>query len=183
MNESAIQIIKKWTKSNLPSFHALATQVYVLLITLKHGRARQYIHRNFLHNGIFLYEHELPSASLFPKKIIDKTIEMFHPKSVLELGCGTGKALDYFYGQGIDVIGVEGSKVAISRAINKRLIKRHNLEKELNLRRKFELIWSFEFVEHIHPKYADNLLRTFSNHSDTVVMSAARPSQGGGWPF
>jgi hypothetical protein len=36
-----------------------------------------------------------------------------------------------------------------------------------------------EVVEHIHPKYVCNLMKTFANHTDCVVLSAAQPGQGG----
>ena len=59
-------------------------------------------------------------------------IELFDPKTVLDLGCGTGKALDYFLSKHIEVIGVEGSKIAISIANHPELIIKYNLENELN---------------------------------------------------
>lgn len=138
-----------------------------------------YINRDILKSSIFIFKDELSMASLFPKKLIDKVIEREKPKRVLDVGCGVGKSLDYFFEKGIEVFGVEGSRVAIASAKNKQFIIRHNLNKELRLNRKFDLIWSFEFVEHIHPKFVDNLMRTFSNHSDKVIISAARPGQGG----
>ncbi len=138
-----------------------------------------YIRRNIFKSSIFSFEHELTMASLFPKKIIDKVITIENPRRVLDLGCGVGKSLDYFFSKGIEVFGVEGSWAAIESAKNKQFIMRHNLSKELRLNRKFDLIWSFEFVEHIHPKFVNNLMRTFSNHSDKVIISAARPGQGG----
>lgn len=137
----------------------------------------------FFMTSIFFFKEELWMASLFPQKIIDRTIELFNPKSILDLGCGTGKSLDYFISKGIDAVGVEGSVLAIHKAKNPRAILRYNLNKELNLNKKFELIWSFEFVEHIHPKYIDNLLKTFSNHSDKIVISTAKPNQGGDGHF
>jgi SAM-dependent methyltransferase len=118
-------------------------------------------------------------ASQFPKMILDKTIEMAHPKTVLDLGCGVGRSLDYFISQGIDCFGIEGSCVAISKANNPDRILRFNLNEELDLKKKYDLIWSFEFVEHIHPKYINNLMKTFVNHSNLVIMSAAQPFQGG----
>ena len=77
------------------------------------------------------------------------------------------------------MLGIEGSKIAISKSKHPESITRYNLQKELKLGKKFDLIWSFELVEHIHPKFLDNLLKTFSNHSDKIVLSAARPGQGG----
>jgi cyclopropane fatty-acyl-phospholipid synthase-like methyltransferase len=120
-------------------------------------------------------------ASLFQKEILDKTLELFNPKSVLDLGCGVGKSLDYFLSKGIFVTGVEGSKIAIRKSNHPELIIQYNLEWELNLNKKFDLVWSLEFVEHIHPKFVNNLLKTFSNHSDKIVMSAAQPRQRGFW--
>jgi cyclopropane fatty-acyl-phospholipid synthase-like methyltransferase len=106
-------------------------------------------------------------------------ISALKPSTVLDLGCGTGQSLDYFLSKGVDVFGVEGSKLAISRALHPERITPYNLNNELNLGKKFDLVWSFEFVEHIHPDYVHNLIRSFSNHSDTVVLSAAFPGQGG----
>lgn len=141
------------------------------------------IYRKITKNGIFIFKDELIAASTLPLKLIDKTVELFNPKTVLDLGCGTGKSLDYFLSKGIAVTGVEGSKIAICEARHSELIVLFNLEKELRLDKKFDLIWSFEFVEHIHPKFTDNLLKTFSNHSDRIVLSAARPGQGGNGHF
>ena len=63
------------------------------------------------------------------------------------------------------------------------MIVEHNLNKELNLGKKFDMIWSFEVVEHIHSKYITNLMKTFSNHSDKIVLSAAPMGQGGDGHF
>jgi hypothetical protein len=43
----------------------------------------------------------------------------------------------------------------------------------------FDVIWSFEVAEHIHPKYTDAFLHTLTSHGPVVVMSAAPPGQGG----
>ncbi|MDD5355067.1 MAG: class I SAM-dependent methyltransferase [Candidatus Omnitrophica bacterium] len=144
---------------------------------------RKIIREIFLRNGIFVFKGELPGASLFPVKLLDKTIELFNPKTVLDLGCGTGKSLDYFISKNIEAIGIEGSKLAISRALHPEKIIKFNLERCLHLNRRFDLIWSFEFVEHLHPEFVDNLLNTFSNHSDRIVLSAAKPGQGGDGHF
>jgi hypothetical protein len=49
----------------------------------------------------------------------------------------------------------------------------------LDLHRRFDLVWCFEVAEHIHPDYVESLLRTLTNHSESIVMSAAHPKQGG----
>ena len=67
----------------------------------------------------------------------------------------------------------------IAEAENPTLIMQYNLEKELNLQRTFDMIWSYEFVEHIHLSHVHSLMKTFSNHANVVVMSAAKSGQGG----
>jgi 2-polyprenyl-3-methyl-5-hydroxy-6-metoxy-1,4-benzoquinol methylase len=76
-------------------------------------------YRSVTRNGIFFEESELFMCSLRPEKILEKTLEMFAPKSVVDLGCGVGRSLDFFHEHGIDVLGIEGSELAISRARHK----------------------------------------------------------------
>ena len=118
-------------------------------------------------------------CSIFPKEILDLTIALFQPRSVLDVGCGTGISLDYFKGKGISVRGLEGSALAISKARNAPLIRQHDLNEPINLGETFDLIWCFEVAEHIHPRYVSALLETLTNHGDRILLSAARPGQGG----
>lgn len=140
---------------------------------------RKIPYRRFTKNSIFFEESELHMCSLYPEKTLAKTIEMFNPQSVLDLGCGTGRSLDYFLERGIETLGVEGSSLAISKSRHPELIQQIDFNQELNLQRTFDLVWCFEVVEHIHPEFVHNLMKTFSNHADRVVISAARPGQGG----
>ena len=140
---------------------------------------RKIPYRKVTKNSIFFEESELHMCSLFPEKTLATTLEMFNPRSVLDLGCGTGRSLDYFVENGIDVRGIEGSAMAISKANHPELIQQIDFNEEVNLNRKFDLVWCYEVVEHIHPKFVHNLMKTFSNHADRVVISAARPGQGG----
>jgi SAM-dependent methyltransferase len=136
-------------------------------------------YRNLTRNSIFWEASELGMCSLYPEEKLRIVLERLAPRSVLDLGCGTGKALDFFLKHGIDVAGVDGSDMAIRCARHPERILRRNLNEELKLGRRFDLVWSFEFVEHIHPNYVSNLLRSFANHADKIVLSAARPGQGG----
>ena len=130
-------------------------------------------------NSIFATTRELHMCSLFPQKTLDETIAIFAPTSVLDIGCGSGVSMDYFLSKGIDAVGVEGSTMAISNARNSKQIVQFDLRRELDLNRRFDLVWSYEFVEHIHPRYVTNLARSFSNHADRLVLSAAPPGQTG----
>ena len=143
------------------------------------GKYKQ-LKMNWRKSSVIFSEDDLFTASNLPTQLIDKTIDVFQPLSVLDLGAGTGRAVAYFVSKGIpEVLGVEGSSSAISKSSASSHLIQFDLNHELNLKRKFDLIFSYEFVEHIHPKYVDNLLKTFSNHSDKIVLSAAKPGQGG----
>jgi SAM-dependent methyltransferase len=137
------------------------------------------LYRRYSRSSIFNFESEMDMCSLFPQGLLDEAIAVFQPRSVLDLGCGTGRSLEYFHSKGIDVFGLEGSELAISKSAHPALIRQVDLNHEVELGRKFDLVWSYEVVEHIHPEYVQALLRTFSNHADQVVLSAARPGQGG----
>lgn len=139
---------------------------------------------NFLRFSIFkdstfLGEDVMYMCSLFPVKIIDRIVDEFRPRSVLDVGCGTGVSLAYFLQNGVDGTGVENSKLAISKSLVKEKIIKHNLKRPLNLNRKFDLVWSFEVIEHIHPHFEATFLDTLVGHSNRVIISAAFPNQGG----
>ena len=130
-----------------------------------------------LKDSTFVEAEDLYMCSLFPEKVIDEILNEFHPKSILDIGCGTGVSLKYFLQKNIDAIGVENSRLAIRKSAVCERIIRHNLKKKLNLNRKFDLVWSFEVIEHIHPKFEATYLATLIRHGDRVIISAARPSQ------
>jgi SAM-dependent methyltransferase len=130
-------------------------------------------------DGTFSSQDHIFMCSLFPKKILDIILQEIKPKSVLDVGCGTGVSLNYYIQNGIDAYGVENSNLAIKQSKNPGKIIKHNLNKELNLNKKFDLVWCFEVIEHIHLDYEKNILKTLSNHSNIIILSAARPGQGG----
>ena len=39
---------------------------------------------------------ELPMYSIFPKEILDLTLELFAPRSVLDVGCGTERERSFY---------------------------------------------------------------------------------------
>ncbi|MEJ2187779.1 MAG: class I SAM-dependent methyltransferase [Gemmatimonadota bacterium] len=137
------------------------------------------VYRNIRKDSTFRFESEMDMCSLFPESLLDFTLARFRPESVLDLGCGVGRSLDYFLEHGVDAIGVENSPLAIRHARNADHIVQANLNDPVDLGRRFDLVWSYEVVEHIHPQFVDNLMETFSKHADRVVLSAARPGQGG----
>lgn len=154
-----------------------------LAVTLKWGRLHYWTLRHWFHNSIFVEEWEMGMCSHCPEQMLAYVLHRFQPRSVLDLGCGTGRTLDYLLARQLDAQGTEGSAKAISLARHPERIRRHNLEKPLDLGRRFDLLWCFEVVEHIRPAKVDVLLDTIVRHSGLIVLSAAHPGQGGDGHF
>jgi len=144
------------------------------------GRIARKLQMIATRNSTFHSSEELGAASHCPAGMIDEMLEIFQPQSILDIGQGTGQAVAYFVGKGItDVVGVEGSPEAIRASPFPDKAFQWDLNRTLDLHRRFDIVYSFEVVEHIHPRFVDNLVQTFSAHGDRIVMTAAHPGQGG----
>jgi 2-polyprenyl-3-methyl-5-hydroxy-6-metoxy-1,4-benzoquinol methylase len=109
----------------------------------------------------------------------------FPDPSILELGCGPAHLLFFFKRYGINnYIGIDGHPSFIefnpylSNEKNKFLIL--NLQEEINLcvneeSLKFDIILSFEVLEHIGENMINNFIQTMKNHmhSKSVVLCTA----------
>lgn len=167
---------KRWLKDRLGT----DSSVWRALLLL--GKVANYpkgLYRRWKRDSTFQFESELDMCSLFPATILGLTVERFRPRTVLDLGCGTGRSLDFFLERGIDATGVENSSIAIRNARHPERIVQANLNQPVDLGRTFDLVWSYEVVEHIHPDFVETLVDTFARHGDRVVLSAAHPGQGG----
>ena len=101
--------------------------------------------------------------------------------SFVDVGCGEGHylrwLLDHGFGQE-DLLGIEGSAAALSRAVAPGIVQ-HDLRTPLHHPRKFDLAMSLEVAEHLEEEYAETFVDTMCSLSDSVVLTAARPGQGG----
>lgn len=101
-------------------------------------------------------------------------------RSVLDIGCGEGHAIKYFKGLGCDVLGIDGSSIAIKDSVVPQNVVKHDFCKgDYTLNKKYDITWSCEFVEHVKPKYLYNFLKTFKFSNKYVFMSHAQPGQCG----
>lgn len=130
-------------------------------------------------SSIFDDEDDLHGCSLLPLPLLKGTVDFINPASVLDVGCGSGKSLDWFLGRGIEVVGLEGSSMGIAHAKNPQYVRQEDLNRPVDLQRRFDLVWCFEVAEHIHPDFTEHFTRTLVTHSDVIVISAAHPGQGG----
>ena len=110
----------------------------------------------------------------FPSKFVQVLFKRFKPASVADIGCGVGTYLHYFQEKGCDILGVEGSRDAISLALipGEKIIE-HDLRKPLALGKKFDLTIFSEVAEHLPNKSTKVFLETVASSSDTIVFSSS----------
>lgn len=143
-------------------------------------RRARYAYRHISGSSIFIDELELPNCSLCPGLVLDEIVRRFAPRTVLDIGCGTGQAIAYLRGvHGIEAFGIEGSRVAIEHAKYRQFITRHDLTKPPRALPRVDLAFSYEVVEHLHPRHVRTLVKNLTAYADRLVMSAAHPGQGG----
>lgn len=108
--------------------------------------------------------------------------DLFQPKSVIDVGCGSGQWLKV-WNENLnvqDIQGVEGPYLkGIETAIPKDKILLHDLKTPLNFDRRFDLAMTVEVAEHIPPENAETFVKSLTSLSDVIVFSAALLGQGG----
>jgi SAM-dependent methyltransferase len=113
--------------------------------------------------------------------VIPLIIDLVNPRSVIDIGCGTGTWLSVFKDHNIeDIKGVDGDWVNDELLlIPKACFTPHDLTQELHIEQRFDLAVSLEVAEHLDKQYAKNFVSTLVKLSSVVLFSAAIPFQGG----
>lgn len=117
-----------------------------------------------------------PSA----KNVIRILYDEFKPRSVLDVGCGTGIYLSHFKEKGVSVLGVDASDAVLEKLkINRDEIIISDIRKGFKPPKKYNLCICLELAEHIPKSNSKALVEILTDSSDTIVFTAAPPGQGG----
>lgn len=131
----------------------------------------KYIHNQDIHNTNAANE------------IVPIIIDLFSPKNVADIGCGTGTFLNVFKSNGIsDVIGIDGSWVdwkLLLKNINEAEFFECDFEKGVRLKKRYDICICLEVAEHISPYKSSSFISDLSEISNVIIFSAAIPFQGG----
>lgn len=124
-------------------------------------------------------ELELDLSS--PKEIVPVLIQMFQPKSIVDIGCAYGAFLHEFNEKGLKgILGIDGDWVNQSKLmIDSSQFEMHDLEKKISLNKKFDLVICLEVAEHLAETCADILINNLIELGDIIIFSAAIKNQTG----
>lgn len=124
-----------------------------------------------------LLKSKINSVSNMAKYIVD----IVEPKSIVDLGCGSGEWLYNFKKHGVtEIVGYDGAYVDKDLlSIPPESFFEWDLTQKLEVERKYDMAMSLEVAEHIEEKYADIMVENLTNLSEVVLFSAAIPGQGG----
>ncbi len=113
--------------------------------------------------------HSDEGALVFLKK-------QFSVKSMMDVGCGTGGQVDVARKNGIEAFGVDGDD---SLKFTEPWFFIHDFAKgHLACKRRFDLVWSVEFLEHVEEKYQPFYMSLFQQ-ARVVACTAAPPGVEG----
>lgn len=128
------------------------------------------------------YDYRLNTHTLAgPAEVLKRVVEAYHPRSLVDVGCGPGTWLTVAHQQGLtDIFGVDFFDNAhLFPPAIKHLFRRVDLSADWSLDRRFDVALCLEVAEHLPHESSATLVRCLTRHADTVVFSAAAPRQGG----
>jgi SAM-dependent methyltransferase len=126
------------------------------------------------------YNHNENTHTVSGPKEAFKCIFPSPPKSLLDVGCGTGSWMNAARESGIkDIFGVDGIDLGSEALYSREEYKKIDLTFPWDLGRKFDAAICLEVAEHLDENFAYQFIKNITNHTDTIVFSAASVYQPG----
>lgn len=127
----------------------------------------------------FLEQDERARSSA--EVVVPIVMEFLKPRSVVDVGCGSGRWLAVFAAHGVrEILGVDSEALPSDvLAVPSSAVLRRDLTYPLTLHRTFDLVVCLEVAEHIPPEAGERLVSSLTDLGPFVLFSAAIPHQGG----
>jgi len=137
-------------------------------------------------SGIYdetFYDEQKDASYKSAESVVPILVDMFNPKSVIDIGCGVGGWLHVFQKNCVtDICGYDVNELRADKYfIDKDRIKTNADLSNLNFRidEKADLLICLEVAEHLPAEVADQFVLNLANASPVVIFSAALPGQTG----
>jgi SAM-dependent methyltransferase len=126
-----------------------------------------------------MYADHLPDPAAFDEGFIRSVVEVCHPLTVLDLGCGQGYFVKWLRDQKVEAWGVEGEELGSSFKAPGYQIQQ-DLSRAFDLGKTYDLVMCTEVVEHIPEAFEGIVFDNIAHHTHRyLVFSGATPGQGG----
>ena len=127
------------------------------------------------------YEWIDESAMTSAEVVVPLVVDMVQPRSVIDVGCGTGGWLNHFVRHGAEFVhGLDSHRVPDDLLkIDPGAFEVADLTQPVVLDRTFDLAVSLEVAEHLPESAADPLVDLLCSSAPVVLFSAAIPGQEG----
>jgi SAM-dependent methyltransferase len=122
-----------------------------------------------------------PGSLRSARAIVPVVMDLIHPQSVVDVGCGTGAWLSVFDELGVkDYLGIDGAYVDRSQLLiaPSKFIMKDLARDELPPQR-YDLACCLEVGEHLPERRSRALARMLTRLAPVLLFSAALPEQGG----
>src|SRR5262245_19329109 len=105
--------------------------------------------------GEKFFGHVRDTARLSAEAIVPIVLDLVHPKSVVDVGCGPGTWLAEFARRGVrEYLGIDGFANPAMLEFDPRRFLQRDLTRPLELTRPFDLVVCLEVAEHLPPEHA-----------------------------
>lgn len=126
------------------------------------------------------YERLKEDSNASARVLVPIIGELFRPRTVVDVGCGSGTWTKAYEAWGAQILGIDGSEVQPGQLlIAESQFRRIDLSKPFQLDRRFDLVNCLEVAEHLDGSRADGFVSDLAQLGDVIVFSAAVPGQGG----
>jgi SAM-dependent methyltransferase len=127
------------------------------------------------------YQELREGARRSAEAVVPLIMELLHPRSVVDVGCGTGTWLSVFRRHGVrGTLGIDREYVTGEiLEIPAEEFLPHDLRFPLAMDRRFDMAVSLEVAEHLPGECAETFVDSLTRLGPAVLFSAAVPYQGG----
>jgi len=118
-------------------------------------------------------------SRLSAQHLVPLVAELLRPRSVIDVGCGSGSWLVAFQAAGVeDILGVDGPHLDKRHLlIDEGRFVAADLQNSFELGRKFDLALCLEVAGYMTPEASENLIRTLTDAAPAILFSAPIPHQ------
>lgn len=165
-------------------FKTIRNQFRNLIGPGAYEKLRYHYYLNFVPNGGYSRGYYLggdQANSPYYEPFARAVIGQFHPKTVADIGCGSGGISMAFKSLGCEVHAFDGSKDSVALLKDKGLpsVRQFDFTKTSEIPVQVDLCLCLELAEHLPEKYAEHLCGLLAHVAPVLVFTAAPPSQGG----